>query len=77
MGFLECWPCQGLLMYIFQIWFNILGMVVGWLVERSQTDVQIVSNLPAASNGGPIYRFLGKPDMRARWMIGAAPHKRG
>ena len=27
------------------------------LSQRSQTDVQIVSNLPAPSNGGPIYRF--------------------
>ena len=27
------------------------------------------------SNGGTIYRFFGKPVMRARWMAGAAPHK--
>ena len=39
--------------------------------------VQIVSNLPAPSNGGPIYRFLGKPAMRTRWMAGAVAHKSG
>ena len=42
------------------------------LSQRSQTAVQIVSNLPAPSNGGPIYRFL-----RTRWMAGAAPPKSG
>ena len=42
-----------------------------------QTAVQIVSNLPAPSNGGPIYRFLGMPAMRTRWMAGAAAHKSG
>ena len=26
---------------------------------------------------GPIYRVLGKPAMRTRWMAGAAPHKSG
>ena len=49
-------------------------------VERSQwfqAAVQIVSNLPAPSNGGPIYRFLGMPAMRTRWMAGAAAHKSG
>ena len=45
------------------------------LSQRSQTAVQIVSNLPAPTNGGPIYRFLGKPAMRTRWMAGADPHK--
>ena len=38
-------------------------------VELSETAVQIVSNPPALSNGGPIYRFF------ANWMAGAAPHK--
>ena len=32
---------------------------------------------PAPSNEGPIYRFLGKPAMRTRWMAGAAPNKSG
>ena len=27
--------------------------------QRSQTAVQIVSKLPAPTNGGPIYRFFG------------------
>ena len=44
------------------------------LSQRTQAAVQIVSNLPAPSNGGPIYRFLG---MRARWMAGAVAHKSG
>ena len=39
------------------------------LSQRTQAAVQIVSNLPAPSNGGPIYRSLG---MRTRWMAGAA-----
>ena len=30
-----------------------------------------------SSNGVPIYRFLGMPAMRTRWMAGAAAHKRG
>ena len=30
---------------------------------------------PRPSNGGPIYRFLGMPAMRTRWMAGAAAHK--
>ena len=42
------------------------------LLHRSQTAVQIVSNLPA-----PIYRFLGKPAIRTCWMVGAALHKSG
>ena len=46
------------------------------LSQRTQAAVQIVSNLPAPSNGGPIYRFLGKPAMRTRWMAGAVAHKR-
>ena len=29
------------------------------------------------SNGSPIYRFLGMPAMRTRWMAGAAAHKSG
>ena len=29
------------------------------LSQRTQAAVQIVSNLPAPSNGGPIYRFFG------------------
>ena len=47
------------------------------LSQRSQTAVQIVSKLPGPSNGCTIYRFLGKPAMRTRWMAGAAPHKSG
>ena len=31
------------------------------LSQRTQVDVQIVSNLPAPSNGSPIYRFLARP----------------
>ena len=42
---------------------------------RTQAAVQIGSNLPAPSNGGPIYRFL--PVMRTRWMAGAAAPKSG
>ena len=45
--------------------------------HRTQAAVQIGSNLPAPSNGGPIYRFLGMPAMRTRWMAGAAAHKSG
>ena len=47
------------------------------LSQRTQAAVQIVSNLPAPSNGGPIYRFLGMPAMRTHWMAGAAAHKSG
>ena len=47
------------------------------LSQRTQAAVQIVSNLPAPRNGGPIYRFLGMPAMRTRWMAGAAAHKSG
>ena len=47
------------------------------LSQRTQAAVQIVSNLPAPSNGDPIYRFLGMPVMRTRWMAGAAAHKAG
>ena len=47
------------------------------LSQWFQAAVQIVSNLPAPSNGGPIYRFLGMPAMRTRWMAGAAAHKTG
>ena len=47
------------------------------LSQWFQAAVQIVSNLPAPSNGGPIYRFLGMPAMRTRWMAGAAAHKSG
>ena len=36
------------------------------LSQWFQAAVQIVSNLPAPSNGGPIYRFLGMPAMRTR-----------
>ena len=65
------------------------GEVTGWLQttqpttqavelsQWSQAAVQIVSDLPAPSNGGPIYRFLGMPAMRTRWMAGAAAHKSG
>ena len=44
------------------------------LSQWFQAAVQIVSNLPAPRNGGPIYRFLG---MRTRWMAGTAAHKSG
>ena len=47
------------------------------LSQRTQTAVQIVSNLPASSNGGQIYRFLGMSAMRTRWMVGAVAHKSG
>ena len=47
------------------------------LSQWFEAAVQIVSNLPAPSNGGPIYRFLGMPAMRTRWMAGAAAHKSG
>ena len=47
------------------------------LSQRTQAAVQIVSNLHAPSNGGPIYRFGGMPAMRTRWMAGAAAHKSG
>ena len=47
------------------------------LSQWFQAAVQIVSNLPAPSNGGPIYRFLGMPVMRTHWMAGAAAHKSG
>ena len=32
---------------------------------------------PPRPNGGTIYRFLGMPAMRTRWMAGAAAHKSG
>ena len=39
------------------------------LSQRTQAAVQIMSNLPAPSNGCPIYRFLGMPAMRtAGWL---------
>ena len=44
------------------------------LSQRTQAAVQIVSILPAPSNGGPIYRFWG---MRTRWMAGAVAHRSG
>ena len=44
------------------------------LSQQTQAAVQIVANLPAPSNGVPIYRFWG---MRTRWMAGAAAHKSG
>ena len=47
------------------------------LSQQIQTAVQIVSKTPSPSNGDPIYRVLGKPNMRTRWMAGGAPHKRG
>ena len=46
-------------------------------VELSQTAVQIVSNLPAHSNGVWFTIFWGKPAMRTRWMAGTTPHKSG
>ena len=45
------------------------------LSQRTQAVVQIVSNLP--SNGGPIYRVLGMPAVRTRWMAVAVAHKSG
>ena len=47
------------------------------LSQWFQAAVQIVSNLPAPNNGGPINHFLGLPAMRTRWMAGAAAHKSG
>ena len=47
------------------------------LSQWSQTAVQIVLNLPAPNNGGPIYLLGGKRSMRTRWMADAAPHKSG
>ena len=47
------------------------------LSQRIQAAVQIVSNFPAPSNGGPIYRFWGMPVMRTRWLTGPAAHKSG
>ena len=47
------------------------------LSQRTQAAVQIVSNLPAPTNGGPIYRFFSMPAMRTRWMAGAVAHKSG
>ena len=47
------------------------------LSQRTQPAVQIVSNLPGPSNGGPIYRFFGMPAMRTHWMAGAVAHKSG
>ena len=37
------------------------------LSQRTQTAVQIVSNLPAPSNGCPIYRFFGHADPLDGW----------
>ena len=47
------------------------------LSQQIKTAVQIVSNLPARRNGGPMYRVLGMPAMRTRWMADAAAHKSG
>ena len=47
------------------------------LSQWFQAAVQIVSNLPAPSNGGPIYCLFGMPAMRTRWMAGTAAHKSG
>ena len=47
------------------------------LSQRTQAAVQIVSKLPAPSNGGPIYHFWGIPAMQTRWMAGAVAHKSG
>ena len=39
------------------------------LSQRTLAAVQIVSDLPAPRNGGPIYRFLSMPAMRtAGWL---------
>ena len=47
------------------------------LSQCTQAAVQIVSNLPTPSDGGPIYRFCGMPTMRTRWVAGVAAHKNG
>ena len=47
------------------------------LSQWTQAAVQIMLNLIAPSNGGPIYRFLGMPAMRTHWMAGVAAHKGG
>ena len=47
------------------------------LSQWNQAAVQIVSNLPAPSNGGPMYHFFGMPAMQTRWMAGTAFHKSG
>ena len=41
------------------------------LSQRTQAAVQIVSNLPAPSKGGPIYRFWGacRPCRPAGWLV--------
>ena len=47
------------------------------LSQRTQAAVQIVSIIPAPQQWGPIYRFLGMPAIRTRWIAGAAAHKSG
>ena len=49
----------------------------GELSRRLKTAVQIVLKPLVPSNGGPIYRFLGKPSLQTGWMAGTAPHKSG
>ena len=56
---------------------NVFPLQAVELSQQTQAAVQIVSNLPAPSYGGPIYRFLGMPAMRTRWMAGAVAHKSG
>ena len=53
------------------------SLQAGELSQWTQAAVQIVSNLPAPSNGSPIYRFWGMPAMWTRWMDGVAAHKSG
>ena len=62
---------------------RILGVLLSWLIDMmspvykrwncqwSQTAAQIVSNLPAPRNGGPIYRFLGvsRPCGPTEWPV--------
>ena len=68
---------------MYDIYFDVLK----WLQTTQPTSNGIVtavtnccSNCVETSrprNGGPIFRCLGGPAMRIRWMAGAAPHKSG
>ena len=62
-------------------WNRGLQTTQSQVVELSQpfwqAAVQSVSKPSTVNNRVPIYRFLCKPDMRTRWMAGAAPHKGG
>ena len=60
--------------YEYWCWLQRHSLQAVELSQRTQAAVQIVSNLPAPSNGSPIYRFLA---LRTRWMAGAVAHKSG